>query len=390
MLAGSFVAAAGGSFLVLAWLQNRDAWPMLWWAGANFMLAASLPLAFAASSFDAPGAILGATLLNLSPAMIWASGRSSNNLPVRLELMAAGAVLWLVAIMIPGFREMAGSPGALSQAIVAIYLIAAAREFLRKPVDDVAARRPLLVLLSAHALVFCYAAFTSIRFGAAGGGFAFDLWLDFVHFETLIFIVGTSIFSVAMTREQNEIIQRRHANTDELTGLHNRRAFYRDGCDALEVARVAGRSVSVIVFDLDTFKSINDRFGHGLGDAVLRVFATAAQSSARTTDVIGRIGGEEFAAILPGAGSEAARDVAERIRVEFSEAGQFIGVRELRPTLSAGVATMTGGESLDRLIGLADLALYRAKCEGRDRVSVYDPTVDGDGFRRHVHASRAA
>ena len=390
MLAGSFVAATGGAFLILAWLQNRNATAMLWWAVANFTLAASLPMTFRSPGFDAPSAILGVTLLNLSPAFIWASSRASNGRDVQLPILASGAIIWLVALMIPVFRDLSGGLGALSQVLVAVYLFAAAWEFRRKPADSIMARQPLLVLLTMHGLVFCYGALETLRFGTVGSSFALGLWLDFLHFETLIFIVGTSIFSVAMIREQKEQEHRLQANTDELTGLHNRRSFYREAAMAMYASTNTQRKLAVIVFDLDSFKSINDRFGHGRGDVILKTFAATAAASVRASDIVGRIGGEEFGALLPGIAAEEAYEIAERIRVNFCEAADQLGMPGLRATVSAGIAALDTDPSLDHLLRLADIALYRAKSEGRNRTESYDRERHGEAAQPPLQASRAA
>jgi len=389
MLAGSFVAATGGAFLLLAWLQNRNALPMLWWATANFTLAASLPMTFQSSGFDAPSAIFGITLLNLSPALIWASSRASNGRDVNLLVVVAGAVIWLLMLAIPIVRTTPGALGAVSQTLVAVYLFAAAWEFRHKPADTITARQPLIVLLSIHGLVFCYGAFESLRFGTIGAVQSLNLWLDFIHFETLIFIVGTSIFTVAMTREQNELAHRHQANTDELTGLHNRRAFYREAAAAMYANGQQEKTLAVLIFDLDSFKSINDDFGHGLGDRILKIFAASAAASVRSTDIVGRIGGDEFGALLPGASAECAREIAERIRIGFSGTVEQLDIPELHATLSVGVVESDRHPNLDRLIGLADLALYRAKSEGRDRIEIYDRERDGESVVLTL-ASRAA
>jgi diguanylate cyclase (GGDEF)-like protein len=129
-----------------------------------------------------------------------------------------------------------------------------------------------------------------------------------------------------------------------------------------------------VIFDLDSFKSINDTYGHPVGDRVLEQFGRVARGVLRRSDVVGRMGGEEFAAVLPGSGAAPAARVAERIRAAFVEACNGLEIADLRPTLSGGVAAITGGSAttLDELYAAADRALYRAKAEGRDRIIVAD------------------
>lgn len=379
MIAGSFVAATGGAFLLLAWWQNRTALPMLWWAGANFAFAAGLPLSLQSSHVGSPSMVVGITLLNLGPAFIWASGRSSNLRDVDMTFLAAGAVIWLTVSVLPVFRSMPGAQATINQSMIAVYLFAAAREFYHRRAEQVTARHPLIVLLVLHGLYFCYGAFESVRAGWETNAYAIGLWFNLLHFETLIFVVGTSIFAVAMMREQSELTQRIQASTDELTGLHNRRAFYREGKALLSATLARQTNLSVVVFDLDGFKSINDRFGHRRGDNILKLFGETTLTILRSSDIIGRIGGEEFAAILPNASAAEAYEIAERVRIRFAEASAASESDEFRATMSAGIVESDRSSSLDALIGQADTALYRAKDNGRNRVEIYQPDVEEVG-----------
>ena len=273
---------------------------------------------------------------------------------------------------------MPGAQATLNQSMIALYLFAAAREFYHQRTEQVTARHPLIVLLVLHALYFCYGAVESVRAGWETSAYAIGLWFNLLHFETLIFVVGTSIFAVAMIREQSELSQRIKASTDELTALRNRRAFYQEG-QAILTKVNAGEieNLSVIVFDLDGFKSVNDRFGHRRGDAILKLFGETTLRILRSSDIVGRVGGEEFAALLPGASAAEAHEVAERVRIGFAEASAAGDPDGFRTTLSAGIAESEELSSLDTLIGQADAALYRAKHNGRDRVEIYRP----DGAR---------
>lgn len=159
------------------------------------------------------------------------------------------------------------------------------------------------------------------------------------------------------------------ATHDALTGVLNRGAFFEQATRELNKAQRSGDQASVLLLDLDHFKSINDNFGHPAGDDVLRACAKAAMASVRQTDILARYGGEEFVVFLPGVDAQGARVVAERLRTKLSEASmpEAIGARVV--TLSAGLAdTLVAGRSLERLIDQADKALYEAKRAGRDRV----------------------
>jgi diguanylate cyclase (GGDEF)-like protein len=131
--------------------------------------------------------------------------------------------------------------------------------------------------------------------------------------------------------------------------------------------------VSVIMFDLDRFKAINDRHGHATGDAVLRKFCEIAAGLLRPNDLLGRLGGEEFAAMLPGSSVEAAYARAERIRVSFAENCRFVRGQQVNATVSGGVlVSVNADEALEALLENTDAALYIAKTEGRNRIKHAD------------------
>jgi diguanylate cyclase (GGDEF)-like protein len=149
----------------------------------------------------------------------------------------------------------------------------------------------------------------------------------------------------------------------------------------------------VLLIDLDHFKSINDRFGHALGDRVLEVFADAAKQSIRVSDLIGRLGGEEFAALLRDAPREKALMVAERIRESFAIAAQDVDGRPVCATVSVGVACCDGPVlDVPELMAQADQALYFAKEHGRNRIefaSLEMVIANREGVNRTVAAAMA-
>jgi diguanylate cyclase (GGDEF)-like protein len=167
----------------------------------------------------------------------------------------------------------------------------------------------------------------------------------------------------------HEIVQRQ-AITDELTGLVNRRRFLA-ALDA-EIVRASrlGGTLSVVLADLDDFKRINDRFGHPAGDIVLLKFADLIRAHVREVDVPGRLGGEEFAILLPETHAQGALAGAERLRVALAEQPFELEGRTVEVTASFGVAELTPGHSADELLRSADAALYRAKEQGKNQVEL--------------------
>jgi diguanylate cyclase (GGDEF)-like protein len=377
MLAGAFVAAVSGVFLVFAWLQNRKAMATLWWAASNLVLAVSIPMMAALTrSAGWLVTVVAVTLLNVSPALIWASARACNGRRIDAMLVASGALLWLLADVFTAMGRSIDGVLALNLTVVSVFLLAAAFEFWRDRHERLNARWPLIVLLTLHGGLTSIAAVISATFGlAANAHAAMIVWLQLVHFETLAFIVGTSIFTVAMARERSELQHRIAANTDALTGVATRRAFH-DIAEALLIrSRQTGGPIAAVAFDLDRFKAINDTFGHALGDRVLATFGAVALRTLRGTDLIGRLGGEEFAVVLPESDVAAAMLAAERIRLGFGEACRTLDGHAVNATVSAGVAF--GPRTVDALLTTADAALYEAKRLGRNRVEIADGAPAG-------------
>ena len=168
-------------------------------------------------------------------------------------------------------------------------------------------------------------------------------------------------------RKLTELL-RRESRTDHLTGIPNRRCFFEALENSVAVADRYGQPLTVLALDLDLFKQINDRYGHGGGDRVLVRVAATLNRELRRADLVGRLGGEEFGVLLPMTPLAAAGAIAERIRATIEALdidGMYPG---LRVTCSIGVAEHCAGEDGDALLLAADQALYRAKAQGRNRV----------------------
>jgi diguanylate cyclase (GGDEF)-like protein len=174
--------------------------------------------------------------------------------------------------------------------------------------------------------------------------------------------------------EKRKLIEKelqQQATTDPLTGVLNRRAFFdKAGRELLRSIRYQ-RKIAVLMLDIDHFKNINDTYGHSGGDQILRLFASEVANPLRASDLLGRIGGEEFAVILPETDSGKALNIAERIRLRVQKINANIGQKNVRFTVSIGVSEVALGEKgINIALNRADKALYRAKDLGRNRVCI--------------------
>jgi diguanylate cyclase (GGDEF)-like protein/PAS domain S-box-containing protein len=170
----------------------------------------------------------------------------------------------------------------------------------------------------------------------------------------------------------------RHATTDFLTGLYNRRMIFELGNHELAGARRHGRTLALLMVDIDHFKRINDTRGHAAGDEALRMVADACRASLRTCDLLGRVGGEEFVAVLTETSAAEAYQAAERLRRKVGEVRIPWNGEELGCTVSVGVVALAREDSsFEELLEKADRALYAAKAAGRNRVHVQQPEQTG-------------
>ena len=161
------------------------------------------------------------------------------------------------------------------------------------------------------------------------------------------------------------------ARVDELTGLFNRRAFYEYGELQSAQAGRSGDPLALLILDIDYFKRINDTYGHHIGDEALKHVSALLSASLRKTDVCGRMGGEEFAVLLPRTSLEQAKGVAEFLRERLANTPFHFPDGERPITASFGVTQ--NDVDINELLQQADLALYQAKSDGRDRVNTYSP-----------------
>jgi len=215
-------------------------------------------------------------------------------------------------------------------------------------------------------------------------GFSGSIWVTVFSIELVLYAVGTVFVIFMLVSERTVIAHKTAASMDPLTGLLNRRGFSEACARVIEREAKAGRPVTVLIFDIDHFKSINDRFGHPAGDELLKLFGTQIVANLRLTDLSGRIGGEEFAALLP-CPLEEGVIAAERCRQAFAASGIVVEEGPVDTTVSIGVAGGPAGTELEVLLAAADTALYQAKRGGRNRVEAAEELpLSLEGSRRQA------
>ena len=267
----------------------------------------------------------------------------------------------------------------------------AAAEFTYQETDRLVSRWPAIVLLVITGASFLAWMPLTLTMPVREVGLVYaSSWMPSVILIALLSRIALAFMVLAIVKERLELEQRMYALTDALTGLPNRRALFESADELAKHSKfLKGEPVSVMVFDLDHFKKINDTYGHRLGDRVLQQFANTLLEELDAGTILGRLGGEEFAAILPGADLSAAAAKAECVRAAFANTAAVIDGLAVAGTVSIGVAAH---DDIDCDIGLlfhrADGALYAAKQTGRNRVQVIGPKepmlFENTGLDAHV------
>ena len=286
--------------------------------------------------------------------------------------LVAGPVAWIVVARLPGLSGALELRFLLATGIITTYTWLTAYEFWRGRSEPLVSRWPAIVILFIHGAMFLLRTPLSAMLPWSPVKQIFEsVWLTAISFEALLFTISIAFILLAMAKERTEQRHKTAAMVDPLTAMANRRSFLHEGDELMKRHAANPCPAAVLLIDLDHFKSINDRFGHAIGDRVLQVFSDTAKAHLRSTDLIGRLGGEEFAAVLYDAEREEAVAQAERIRSAFAEAATEVDGHSVVATVSIGIA-VNGDQPLDiaGLLGQADLALYCAKERGRNRVEV--------------------
>ncbi|MCG6121811.1 MAG: GGDEF domain-containing protein [Microvirga sp.] len=367
------VVMAGAFFLAGRRENGESYWGS--WCVANLLLAGAVIVYLFQSRLPpmlvatlANGLLVLGFSLRLRAARQF-SGRSAPAAIVYAPLAALAAIC--------AGPVLAGLPGEIFKGanfLLGALAGAVAIEFWRDRADGLPSR---YVLIAAYAVVsasFLARAAQLTLFGGLRfeGGLLQQPEMLLVHLMAAIFhVVGSGAFALSMAYERGAARLRHVATHDSLTGLKNRGAF-----EAAALHRIERRSgrFAVALIDIDHFKRINDRFGHAAGDAALRACAETCRREIRATDVIARVGGEEFAVILDDVSLEDAAATIERVRAAVAAHVIAIDDRQVTLTVSAGLrqvdhaAEASDAITLDVLMRAVDDSLYEAKRNGRNRI----------------------
>ncbi len=380
------IAGLLGLFLIFAWLQERDTRALAWWGAAYLLGASSLALWNAPQPLlPVPPAIAGG-LMFIACGMVWNGIRLFHGRRALVLPTFAGAAAWVLLSQADSFANSETARATAGAIIIALYTFSIAFELWRERRRSLRSRFAGIVVPLLHEAIFLSPVLMKVALpeNLSRG------WLDVLALEIMIYAIGTAFLVLIMVKDHQVRVQRTAASTDPLTGLLNRRAFLESSQALVAQQRKAGGQITLMMVDLDRFKSINDRFGHAMGDEALRVFAISIRNSMRLDDVIGRLGGEEFATIVA-AGAEDSARIAERVRAGFEAAGVEIGGEALGATVSIGIATARAdADSVERLLARADSALYLAKSGGRNRVEIAAPWIEVERPRKPGEAAPVA
>jgi diguanylate cyclase (GGDEF)-like protein len=356
-------------FYFITYRRTRAAYSGWWCMALLLLLVGNAAYLLAGTVHQAWANPAGNVLLVSGAASIWAGGRSLRAPALRPWQLAAGPGITAVASVLdhPATNVWAGGPVYL--AFMALLIGLSSREVFLIERDYSRVHRPLAVGAGILAVFYAGRLIAFLTDGPEGRVFTSVFGSTPMTVFSTVTLVVASFTMAELSYEQQTRDLRARATVDGLTGLLNRSAFLDLAENELRRLRRTGTMASVILADLDHFKAINDQFGHSAGDTALQAFARACAGTVRSTDLVGRYGGEEFILLLPGVTPERAREIAADISSRLQQSGSEIIPR--LPTVSYGIAAADAGPgSLDAVVASADAALYQAKTLGRDRAVV--------------------
>ncbi len=367
-----------GLVLVFTWLRERGVRLVGWWGLLMLLEAGGVVVTACAAFFDDREFLtFGLALMVLSNSLKWTASREFANRPTPVAWALLGPAAFLL-VAYSGYVDSLLDRFLVFCVLTALCNFGAAFELSRDDGKPLISHWPAVVLLAVTGVAcMTWVPLALARpFHESSEAFISN-WFSALTLVMVTARVALAFVVLAMAKQRQEMQQRVDALTDTLTGLPNRRALY-DSIDALEQDKTfQGSEISVLFFDLDHFKDVNDTFGHETGDCVLKLFAATAAEYLKGRGTIARMGGEEFAAVLPGVEAAEATETAEAIRQSFAMSAAEVDGHNTGTTVSVGIAsracTPCDSSDLGALFRRADAALYVAKRSGRNRVEFAEP-----------------
>ncbi|NEW95266.1 GGDEF domain-containing protein [Rhodopseudomonas sp. BR0G17] len=375
--------------VMLHYFGRQEKIPALnWWGNAYLLGAITVALwTILTPVFGEVITLAMASLGFIACGMMWNAARVFHGLKPNWPGLFLGAIAWLAAVTsLP--PEQDALRMTIGAAIVAAYAGLTASQLAAERRKAMHRRWPTMVVPLLHGAVLMLPIVLADLWPSPHSGFAGNVWVVLFAVELVLYAIGTVFVIFMLVSERSVSLHKTAASLDPLTGMLNRRGFSEACARMIEREAIAGRPVSALIFDIDHFKSINDRFGHPAGDEVLKLFAAIVTNSLRISDLSGRIGGEEFAALLPCPIDEAVT-AADRVREAFQNCGIEVDEAPVATTVSIGVAGGPAGVELEVLLAAADTALYQAKRGGRNRVvATVEQPVSLEESRRKAAQAR--
>jgi diguanylate cyclase (GGDEF)-like protein len=376
-----FVTAILGGLLLFAWRRDQNSDALVWWGSGYLVGSCGFALLAARGAIpDVLSIHIANSIVLVSYTLMLAGARAFGGRETPPTAFLIAPLIWLTALQVPAIVSDINLRAIVMTLCQVVIMWMMAYEFWRGRAERLVSRWPILLVLFTHTLCLVLRIpATIINPASSHADFFRSPIFAVMVFGTVMYTMTIAFLLLSLIKERGELRHKTAALVDSLTGLANRRAFLSDA-DALAQRRAkSSEPLSVLLADLDRFKAINDAFGHAVGDRVLQLFADTLCRILRADDVSGRLGGEEFAILLPRAGTADAALVAERIRISFAKAAKSVGAHAVGATVSIGVAsTSVPMAQVADLLAVADRALYRAKAEGRDRVVAIDCDAAGE------------
>ncbi len=371
LLLGTLCCVVGGTLLWF-WFSTRQEQGLLWWGASFLVRCPAFPLLMARGSIDDRLSIdLAISFLMLGLGLSWAGARRFSGNRLSVPVILAPAVVWLAACQVPAFHADTSSRMLLISCMITLYSVAMVVEFRRESAGNAWLRKGLAVLIAinaaAHGARALYVVMNTLPYDILGT----DNWLAATLYLPMVLLMVGAVLGVAMNNDRTMRALRMEADYDSLTNVLTRKAVFTLAEDEISRVRQHGGSICLLLFDLDHFKTINDSHGHAAGDVVLKRFCDAIRARLRKSDLFGRIGGEEFVAVLPDVDCATACGIADELRRAIDDLTILHAGQRIPVSVSIGVSDTAGaGAALDKLMQRADEALYSAKQQGRNQVKL--------------------